>query len=321
MANARTTPPNLAYPAFLNTNPTQDVSISVTKLLGRHTMKTGFYSNHSRKQQNLNQRNALPFQGQLSFANDTNNPLDTGFGFANAAVGVYTAYTQQSSFVEGKFVYNQIEGYIQDNWRVNNKLTLDYGVRLTHQQPQYDANGQASNFFLDQYSRSAAPVQYAPGCPGNVFPCEATRQAMNPATGQLMGAGTAALIGQIVPNTGNLTNGIVRAGDGISKYNYEWPALTAAPRFGAAYSVKDDQSLVIRGGIGLFYDRPGRRFDLLPVAESPDVDEPDRAQRPAADAGHGQRRGEPRRADPHQLPVRQSESSAITCSGTSARKW
>ncbi len=180
-------PPNLAYPAFLNTNPTQDVSISVTKLLGRHTMKTGFYSNHSRKQQNLNQRNALPFQGQLSFDNDTNNPLDTGFGFANAAVGVYTAYTQQSSFVEGKFVYNQIEGYIQDNWRVNNKLTLDYGVRLTHQQPQYDANGQASNFFLDRYSRSAAPVQYAPGCPNNVFPCEATRQAMNPATGQLMG--------------------------------------------------------------------------------------------------------------------------------------
>ena len=182
-------PPNLAYPAFLNTNPTQDVSISVTKLLGRHTMKSGFYSNHSRKQQNLNQRNALPFQGQLSFDNDTNNPLDTGFGFANAAVGVYTAYTQQSSFVEGKFVYNQIEGYIQDNWRVNNKLTLDYGVRLTHQQPQYDANGQASNFFLDKYSRSAAPAQYAPGCPGNVFPCEATRQAMNPATGQLMGRG------------------------------------------------------------------------------------------------------------------------------------
>jgi hypothetical protein len=93
--------------------------ISVTRLLGRHTMKSGFYSNHSRKQQNLNQRNALPFQGQLSFANDTNNPLDTGFGFANAAVGVYTAYTQQSSFVEGKFVYSQIEGYIQDNWRVN----------------------------------------------------------------------------------------------------------------------------------------------------------------------------------------------------------
>lgn len=61
-----TPPPNLAYPAFLNTNPTQDFSTSLTRLAGRHTMKVGFYSNHSLKQQNLNQRNALPFQGDLS---------------------------------------------------------------------------------------------------------------------------------------------------------------------------------------------------------------------------------------------------------------
>jgi hypothetical protein len=251
-----TPPPNLAYPAFLNTNPTQDVSVSLTKVLGRHTMKAGFYSNHSLKQQNLNQRNALPFQGDLSFANDTNNPLDTGFGFANAALGVYTAYTQQSSFVEGKFVYNQIEGYAQDNWKVNSKLTLDYGLRFTHQVPQYDANGQASNFFLDRYNRSSSPAQYQPGCPGGVFPCETTRQALNPLTGTLMGLGTAALIGQIVPGTGSPTNGIVRAGDGISKYNYEWPALTIAPRLGAAYDLSGRQALVVRGGVGLFFDRP-----------------------------------------------------------------
>ena len=251
-----TPPPNLAYPAFLNTNPTQDVSISLTKIVGRHTMKAGFHSNHSLKQQNLNQRNALPFQGDLSFANDSNNPLDTGFGFANAALGVYTSYTQQSSFVEGKFVYNQIEGYAQDNWKASNKLTLDYGLRFTHQVPQYDANGQASNFFLDRYNRSSAPAQYLPGCPGGVFPCETTRQAMNPLTGSLMGPGTAALIGQIVPGTGSPTNGIVRAGDGISKYNYEWPALTVAPRFGAAYDVSGRQAMVLRGGVGLFFDRP-----------------------------------------------------------------
>jgi len=251
-----TAPPNLAYPAFLNTNPTQDVSASLTKIFGHHTIKTGIYSNHSLKQQNLNQRNALPFQGDLSFANDTNNPLDTGYGFANAALGIYTAYTQQSSFVEGKFVYNQIEAYLQDNWKAGSRLTLDYGLRFTHQQPQYDANGQASNFFLDQYSRGAAPAQYVPGCPGGVFPCETTRQAMNPVTGALMGAGTAALIGQIVPGTGSATNGIVRAGDGISKYNYTWPSLAVAPRFGASYDVTGHQALVVRGGGGLFFDRP-----------------------------------------------------------------
>src|SRR5262245_31333798 len=219
-------------------------------------MKAGFYSNHSLKQQNLNQRNALPFQGDLSFANDTNNPFDTGFGFANAALGVFTAYTQQSSFVEGKFVYNQLEAYAQDNWKINSRLTLDYGLRFTHQVPQYDANGQASNFFLDRYARSAAPAQYLPGCPGNVFPCETTRQAMNPVTGQLMGAGTASLIGQIVPGTGSPTNGIVQSGKGISKYNYQWPGLSVAPRFGVALDVSGHQTFVLRGGGGLFFDRP-----------------------------------------------------------------
>ena len=251
-----TAPPSLAFPPFLNTNPTQDLAISLTKIVGHHSMKTGFYSNHSLKQQNLNQRNALPFQGDLSFANDTNNPLDTGFGFANAALGIFTSYTQQSSFVEGKFVYNQIEAYAQDNWKVNRKLTLDYGLRFTHQQPQYDATGQASNFFPDKYKRANAPAQYLPGCPGNAFPCETTRQAFNPITNQLLGAGTASLIGQIVPNTGSSTNGIIQSGKGISRYNYEWPALAVAPRFGAAYDVTGHQSLVFRGGVGLFFDRP-----------------------------------------------------------------
>ena len=249
-------PPNLAFPAFLNTNPTQDLSISLTKIVGRHTVKAGFYSNHSLKQQNLNQRNALPFQGDLSFANDTNNPLDTGFGFANAALGIFTSYTQQASFVEGRFVYDQIEAYVQDNWKATNRLTFDYGLRFTHQVPQYDSNGQASNFFVENYSRGAAPAQYMPGCPGNVYPCESTRQAMNPVNGQLMGAGTASLIGQIVPGTGNPTNGIVRSGDGISEYNYTWPSLAVAPRFGVAYDVTGAQKFVLRGGGGLFFDRP-----------------------------------------------------------------
>src|SRR6185295_19374644 len=52
------------------------------------------------------------------------------------------------------------------------------------------------------------------------------------------------------------TNGILQAGNGISRYNYEWPALAVAPRFGAAYDVTGQQRLVVRGGAGLFFDRP-----------------------------------------------------------------
>lgn len=252
-----TPPPSFAYPAFLNTNPVQDISASLTKVAGRHTLKAGFYYQTSQKSQNLNQRNALPFQGQLNFGNNTNNPLDTGFGYANAVLGIFSDYTQQGNFIEGDFRYRNIEGYLQDNWKVTNRLTLDYGLRFTNQQPQYDANGQASNFFVDRYNRANSPELYLPGCANGVSPCSGTnRQAFNPVTQSFMGVGTSVLIGQLVPNSGDLANGIVLAGNGISKYNYEWPTLAIAPRFGFAYDMTGSQSIVMRGGVGLFYDRP-----------------------------------------------------------------
>ena len=46
-------------------------------------------------------------------------------------------------------MYLGIEPYIQDNWKVNDRLTLDYGVRFVHLVPEHDTYGQASNFFPD----------------------------------------------------------------------------------------------------------------------------------------------------------------------------
>ena len=160
------TPPNISFPGALNVNRTHDVSLSMTKLMGRHTAKAGFYWNHAYKAQNLNTAGAVPFQGALNFGNDTLNPLDTGFGFANAALGVFSSYAQQSRFVEGGYIYNNIEWYVQDNWRVNSKLTLDYGVRFVHLQPTYDTRLQSSNFFPDQWTLAQAPLLYVAGMRG-----------------------------------------------------------------------------------------------------------------------------------------------------------
>ena len=46
-------PPQQRYPGWLNINRTQDVAISLTKVMGRHTFKGGFYNNHSFKAQNV----------------------------------------------------------------------------------------------------------------------------------------------------------------------------------------------------------------------------------------------------------------------------
>jgi len=256
-------PPNQRYPGWLNINRTQDVAISLTKVAGRHTVKGGFYNNHSFKAQNVGAGGIanLSFQGYVNFGNDANNALDSGFGYSNAALGVYSQYLQASKFVEGSMLYNNTEGYIQDNWKVNSRLTLDYGLRLTHQQPQYDQFQQMSNFFPDQWSASKAPYLYIPGCIG-ASPCSGNNlNAMDPRNGQILTVpgipNTQAAIGTPIPGSGDAaSNGIVQAGNGISKYGYTWPNIVYGPRFGAAYDVSGNQSLVFRGGAGVFYDRP-----------------------------------------------------------------
>ena len=211
----------------------------MTKVSGHHTLKGGFYNNHSFKAQNTGAGGlGVDFLGNVNFGNDTNNPLDTGFGYANAATGVFTQYRQASALIEGNMLYNNTEFYLQDNWKVNGRLTLDYGMRFTHQQPQYDSFGQMSNFFPDQFTSSNAPVLYVPGCSNGAVTCSGNiRNAMNPVTGQILtlpgAANTQAAIGTPVIGTGTLaTNGIVGAGQGISKYSYTWPAIVVRPARG-----------------------------------------------------------------------------------------
>ena len=155
----------------------------------------------------------LSFQGYVNFGNDTNNTLDSGFGYANAALGIFTQYLQASKFIEGSLIYNQTEFYVQDNWKVNNRLTLDYGMRFVNQQPQHDQFQQMSNFFPEQWTASQAPVLYVAGCSNGATVCSGNiRNAMDPRTGQILtaagAANTQAAIGTPIPGTGNSLNGI-----------------------------------------------------------------------------------------------------------------
>ena len=235
---------------------------------GRHTIKTGYYKQSADKRQNQGN----PF-GTLNFGNDGNNPLDSGFGFANAALGVFSSYAQASRFVEGQYFYTNNEAYIQDNWKVTSRLTLDYGLRFVHQQPQYETTGQASNFLPEEYDSGAAPALYVAGCANGVYPCSGTnRQAFNPVTGQFLGPNSTIAIGAIIPNTGNQTNGIFVAGQGITKTAFEWPAIAVAPRFGMAYDLTGEQRFVVRGGGGLFFDRPSGNSVFAQVLNPPNLD-------------------------------------------------
>src|SRR5204862_482357 len=87
----------------------------------------------------------------------------------------------------------------------------------------------------------SAPSLYTAGCSNAAVTCSGTvRQAKNPLTGQLLGTGSSVLIGTIVPNSGNVLNGIAQAGQGVDKTAYTSPSVGYAPRFGAACELVRD---------------------------------------------------------------------------------
>ncbi len=133
IANA---PPNTGFPGWFNINSTNDFSISLTKVAGRHTLKTGFYNTRSYKAEQIG--GGIAF-GAISFQQDTvgTNAFDTSFGYANAAIGTFSSYEQAKTYAETIAIYRNTEFYVQDNWKISNRMTLDYGARFVNQAPQY----------------------------------------------------------------------------------------------------------------------------------------------------------------------------------------
>lgn len=194
--------------------------------------------------------------GQYNFGDNPANPYDTGYGFSNAALGVYQTFDQAQNYINGQYRYWNIEGFLQDTWKVTPRLTLDYGLRIQWYQPQYDSSLQASTFVLSAWNPAGAPRLYQPRRINGV------RSAYDPVTGQALPASD---IGLEVPNTGNPFNGVIQAEQGINQYLQKNRGPQWGPRFGIAWDVTGKQNIVIRTGGGIYYDRyqGNRVFDMV----------------------------------------------------------
>jgi hypothetical protein len=129
---------------------------------------------------------------------------------------------------------NNISGYVQDDWKLNRRLTLNLGVRWEYFGTFSDKYGNLTNTWPDLI----ATVPIPPTGPTTSGP---------------------GLVGMVVPANNSSENQPVP--EGVKQVNNnnsiaEHPPYTNfGPRVGFAWQMTSKGNLVLRGGFGLFYDR------------------------------------------------------------------
>ncbi|MEO6804052.1 MAG: carboxypeptidase-like regulatory domain-containing protein [Granulicella sp.] len=214
-------------PGFYPNHKSEDVYEildNVTKIVGNHSLKIGL----------LLQSVRFPFfsppnaRGTYNFGGFfTSNPgkTNTGFGVADFLENEMTSATVPA-YQHLDFSHWTRGAYIQDDWRVSSKLTLNLGVRYDYYQPLKEVAGQFANFYMQVLGPGSGKATLT-------FTKAQQNTYLSPTFLNLLATNNVA-----VQYTGNST--LVNGQD-----------TNFSPRLGFAYSV--DEKTVIHGGFGIFF--------------------------------------------------------------------
>jgi hypothetical protein len=147
----------------------------------------------------------------------------------------------QYGLTEKSFRFGDIGAYITDDWKITQRLTLNLGLRYDFFGLPTEKDGRIGNFDFSGYEGCFTQTG------GSNAVCDNLTAGFivpnNVKTTGLSGVDTAIGVTRVADNKHTL--------NGQDKNNF-------APRIGVAYKVTD--KFAIRGGYGLFYDRPSGAF-------------------------------------------------------------
>lgn len=208
---------------------TYSISNGLTWIKSNHTFRFGGDFKHHQYDSSLPEEQATEFE---KF--DSITQLITG----NA-----TEADTQFGITEKSFRFRDYSGYLADDWKISRQVTLNLGLRYELFMWPTEKQGRIGNFDFSSFD----PCFTQGG--GSLGLCD------SPSPGFLVPAnvqstGLVNVDGAIAATARAATNHTLLSQD---KNNF-------APRFGFAYSPLDNNRMVVRGGFGVFYDRPSAAF-------------------------------------------------------------
>jgi hypothetical protein len=215
---------------WTNSNPTYTLRDNMTKVIGKHTLQFGVYVAIAQKNE---QSSFGSIQGLLNF-DASNTTVSSGNSFADLLLGNINSFAQVNSQPKYYFRYQIAEPYLQDDWRITPRLTLNLGVRVSLFGTYKEKLNQTFNFEPGLYNPANAP-------------------AISGADGSLIDPTTGAQLPFTDPR---VFNGITQCGGtgGSSRSCVDGHLFNPAPRIGFAWDPWGNGKTAVRGGYGMFFE-------------------------------------------------------------------
>ncbi len=133
-----------------------DPKVNYSRIVGRHALKMGYEFQMIRTQvmdinplygrDTYNGGFSKPTCANLGLAAGCTVPSDTGsYGVADFLFGLRSQYAL-ANYLIGNYRQHQHFAYIQDDFRVNSKLTLNLGLRWEFATPRWERDNNLSNY-------------------------------------------------------------------------------------------------------------------------------------------------------------------------------